>query len=283
MSSQDIAALLKARYGESPAWSPPLTLNPNPALETLLSHRSTRAFLRDKPLPDGTIETLVAAGQSAATSSNLQTWSVISLTDPDMKRRAAVLSADQAFIHEAPLFLMFCADLQRLTAVSDLRNTKGEALEYTEMFLMASIDAALASQNVAVAAEALGLGACYVGAARNKPREMADLLALPERVIALFGLAVGFPDPARPSSVKPRLGVDEVLHKEGWGGGHEGGTQVEKFSKYDDALASFNAGQKREGVPAWTERSAKRVEGVVNLSGRHIWSDVLKERGFDMK
>lgn len=283
MPSQDIATLLQARYGTPPAWPSPSTLTPNPALETLLAHSSVRAFLHDKPLPDGTLEFLVAAGQSAATSSNLQTWSVVSLTDPETKRRAAVLSADQAFIHEAPLFLIFCADLQRLTAVSDLRGTGGEALEYTEMFLMASIDTALASQNVTVAAEALGLGACYVGAVRNRPREMADLLALPERVIALFGLAVGFPDPQRPASVKPRLGMDEVLHKEGWSGGHDGETQEEKFSKYDDALASFNAGQKREGVPAWTERSAKRVEGVSNLSGRHIWSDVLKERGFDMK
>ncbi|KAJ4397704.1 hypothetical protein N0V93_001939 [Gnomoniopsis smithogilvyi] len=281
--SPDIAALLQARYGSPPAWPISSTIHPTPALETLLAHHSVRAFLSDKPLPDGTLELLVAAGQSAATSSNLQTWSVVSLSDPEMKRRAAVLSADQAFIHEAPLFLIFCADLQRLTAVSELRGTGGQALEYTEMFLMASIDAALASQNVAVAAEALGLGACYVGAVRNRPREMADLLALPERVIALFGLAVGFPDPQRPASVKPRLGIDEVLHKEGWGGGHDGETQVDKFSKYDDALASFNAGQKREGVPAWTERSAKRVEGVSNLSGRHIWGDVLKERGFDMK
>lgn len=252
-------------------------------METLLAHHSIRAFIHDKPLPDGTLDVLVAAGQSAATSSNLQTWSVVSLTDPEMKRRAAQLSADQAFIHEAPLFLIFCADLQRLTAVSDLRGTAGEALDYTEMFLMASIDAALASQNVSIAAEALGLGACYVGAVRNRPREMADLLALPERVIALFGLAVGFPDPQRPVSVKPRLGADEVLHREGWGGGHDGESQLDKFSRYDDALASFNAGQKREGVPAWTERSAKRVEGVSNLSGRHIWSDVLRERGFNMK
>lgn len=154
-------------------------MTPNPALEALLAHHSIRAFVRDKPLPERTLELLVAAGQSAATSSNLQTWSVVSLTDSEIKRRAAVLSADQAFIHEAPLFLIFCTDLQRLTA--------GEALAYTEIFLMASIEAALASQNVSVAAEALGLGACYVGAVRNRPREMAELLGLPERVIALFG------------------------------------------------------------------------------------------------
>lgn len=283
MSSKDIPSLLEARYGTAPSWPSSSPWTANPALETLLAHRSVRAFLPNQPLPPGTLELLVAAGQSAATSSNLQTWSVIALTSPEHKARAAALSADQAFIHQAPLFLIFCADLQRLTAVSALRGTAGEALEYTEMFLMASIDAALASQNVSVAAEALGLGACYVGAVRNQPREMAQLLGLPDRVVALFGLAVGVPDPERPASVKPRLGVDEVLHREGWGGGQGGEAQAERFGKYDDVLAGFNAGQSRGEVPTWTERSSKRVEGIVNLTGRHVWNDVLKERGFDMK
>lgn len=283
MSGQDISALLEARYGTSPPWPATATPSLNPTLETLLTHRSVRAFLPSKPLPEGTLELLVAAGQSAVTSSNLQTWSVVALTDPAVKAQAAHLSHDQAFIRDAPLFLIFCADLQRLTAVSSLRGTAGVALEYTEMFLMASLDAALAAQNVAIAAEALHLGVCYVGAVRNQPREMAALLRLPERVIALFGLAVGCPDPEKPAYVKPRLGVGEVLHRDGWGGGHVEASQEENFTKYDDVLATFNAGQKREGVPAWTERSAKRVEGVANLSGRHIWNEVLKHKGFEMK
>lgn len=284
MSGQDIPALLEARYGtSSPPWPSHSPLALNQTLETLLAHRSVRAFLPARPLPDGTLELLVAAGQSAATSSNLQTWSVVSVADPPTKARAAELSGDQAFIRDAPLLLVFCADLQRLTAVSRLRAKPGEALAYTEMLLMASIDAALASQSTVVAAEALGLGACYVGAMRNRPRDVATLLGLPDRVVALFGLAVGWPDPARPAHVKPRLPAGEVLHRERWGGGHEGLSQEEGFAAYDDALATFNAGEKRQGVPAWTERSAKRVEGVANLNGRHVWNEVLKERGFDMK
>lgn len=285
-NNQDISALLQARYGTPTSISTPTSspLALNPTLETLLTHRSIRAFLPSKPLAPGTLDLLVAAGQSAATSSNLQTWSVVALTDPTIKSQAAHLSADQAFINDAPLFLIFCADLQRLTAVSAQRGTPGVALEYTEMFLMATIDATLASQNVSVAAEALGLGTCYVGAVRNRPREMADLLGLPDRVIALFGLAVGWPDPARPASVKPRLPSGEVVHRERWGGGHEGGrTQEEAFENYDGVLAEFNAREKREGAALWTERSANRVAGVANLTGRQVWRDVLKARGFDLR
>lgn len=284
MPEPDISALLAARYGTtSPPWPAQSPLVSNPTIETLLAHRSVRAFVPSKPLPNGTLELLVAAGQSAATSSNLQTWSVVSVTDPAVKAQAAHLAGEQAWIRDAPLLLVFCADLQRLTAASALRAKAGEALGYTEMFLMASVDAALAAQNASVAAEALGLGACYVGAMRNRPRDVAELLRLPGRVIALFGLAVGWPDPERPALVKPRLALSEVLHREAWGGGQEKTTQEERFGEYDDALASFNAGQKREGVPAWTERAAKRVEGVADLHGREIWNEVLKERGFDLK
>lgn len=284
MSGQDISALLEARYGtSSPPWPAQSPLALNPTVETMLAHRSVRAFLPSKPLPKGTLELLVAAGQSAATSSNLQTWSVVSISDQGVKSQVAQLAGGQAFIRDAPLLLVFCADLQRLTAASALRGAAGEALAYTEMFLMASVDAALAAQNASVAAEALGLGACYVGAVRNRPREVAGLLGLPRRVVALFGLAVGWPDPARPALVKPRLAAGEVLHREVWGGGHDGVSQEGRFGEYDDALATFNAGQKREGVPAWTERAAKRVEGVADLHGREIWNEVLKERGFDMK
>lgn len=283
-TSQDISALLQARYGTPTPTSEASPLALNQTLETLLTHRSIRAFLPSKPLTPGTLELLIAAGQSAATSSNLQTWSVVALTSPATKARAAHLCADQAFITAAPLFLVFCADLQRLTAVSAQRGAPGVALEYTEMFLMATVDATLAAQNASVAAEALGLGTCYVGAVRNRPREMADLLGLPDRVVALFGLAVGWPDPARPASVKPRLPAAEVLHREKWAGGHEGDeAQQEAFESYDQALSAFNRRENRDGAPLWTERSAKRVAGVENLTGRHVWKDVLKERGFDMK
>ena len=95
--------------------------------------------------------------------------------------------------------------------MSEREELPGAALDYTEMFVTAAIDASLAGQNAAVAAESLGLGICYVGGARNHPQELAALLNLPPRVIALFGLAVGWPVDGDTSEIKPRLpqsGVD---------------------------------------------------------------------------
>ncbi|KAI1075654.1 nitroreductase [Whalleya microplaca] len=274
----DLSSLLEARYGITTGSAHALSASTNSTLETLLQHKSVRQFL-PSPLPQGTLELILAGAQSAATSSNLQTWSVVAVEDPARKSRAAALCGDQAFIRQAPLFLVFCADLHRLTQASHKHATPGEGLRFTEMFLMAAIDAALAGQNATVAVEALGLGACYVGAARNNPRELAELLGLPPRVVAVFGLAVGKPDPAQPASVKPRLSQAEVLHRETW----DDGAQHENLATYDNTLADFNARENRTDAPAWTYRSAHRIATVESLHGRDVLSQVLQERGFDLR
>ncbi|KAI1253922.1 hypothetical protein MGN70_004317 [Eutypa lata] len=287
----DLPSLLAARYGTAPSSAgvppppSPLAIPSNPALELLLQHKSTRKFLppqdQEPPLPPGTLELLIAAAQSAASSSNLQTWSVVAVEDPGRKAAAARLSGDQEFIREAGVLLVFCADLSRLSRVSGRHGTAGAGLEFTEMYTMATVDAGLAGQNATVAAEALGLGACYVGAARNRPRELADLLGLPRRVVALFGLAVGRPDPvaARLAAVKPRLPQQEVLHRETWSDEE----QAENLVAYDETLDRFNAGQGRTDAPTWTYRSAHRIATVESLHGRDVWRQVLHERGFDLK
>ncbi len=274
-----LSSLLQARYGAATGGAADTpTIASNIIVETILAHKSTRRFLPQR-LAQGTLEVLISAGQSAATSSNLQTWSVVALEDPERKAAAAELCGDQDFIREAPLFLVFCADLGRLTRVSHQHQTPGRGLEFIEMYTMATVDAALAGQNTTVAAEALGLGACYVGAARNKPRELADLLKLPPRVVALFGLAVGHPDPAQPASVKPRLPLNEVLHRETWSDEGQGG----KLATYDKTLEEFNEREGRKDAPTWTYRSAHRIATVESLHGRDVFRQILQERGFDLK
>ncbi|KAI1172912.1 Nitroreductase [Nemania sp. FL0916] len=285
MAEADISQLVGARYGAStnPVPAGVGEIEGNPTLNTLLQHRSVRHFLPEG-LPQGSLEVILAGAQSAATSSNLQTWSVIALEDPEHKRKAADLCGDQEFIRRAPLFLIFCADLNRLTRVSEQHGLGGEGLKFTEMFLMASLDAGLAGQNATVAAEALGLGTCYVGAARNNSDQLADLLQLPPRVIALFGLAIGRPDLNKPTSVKPRLPQKEVLHREVWRQDDKDGDDVleKNLAEYDVTLASFNAAEKREDMPAWTLRSARRIETVESLHGRDILKLIMNRRGFEL-
>ncbi|KAI1097166.1 nitroreductase [Jackrogersella minutella] len=288
----NLSSLLEDRYGTTSSGSaaPPATsITTNSTLETLLQHKSVRNFLPE-PLTPGILEILTAAAQSAATSSNLQTWSAVAITTPSLKSQAATLCGDQAFIRAAPLFIVFCADLARLTATCAQHGTAGTGLEFLEMYTMTTIDASLAAQNACVAAEALGLGTCYVGAARNRPRELACLLSLPSRVVALFGLAIGQPDPeAPPAMVKPRLPQVDIMYRETWGraaaaaGMSQQQREEENLALYDEALADFNRKQGRGDVPTWTYRSAHRIATVESLHGRDTFREVLRERGFQLR
>ena len=115
-ASQELKQLLDARYGQGPQ-----TLDAmNETIATLMQHRSVRAFT-DQPLAPNTLELLIAAAQSASTSSNLQTWSVVAIQDPARKQRLSDLAGKQAFINTAPLFLVWIADLARMQVMGDKR------------------------------------------------------------------------------------------------------------------------------------------------------------------
>lgn len=270
-----LADQLHARYGGA---APALPEPPGAALvERLLAHRSVRAFA-PAPLPAGALELMVAAAQSASTSSNLQTWSVVAVEDAAGRARLAELGGRQAFIAAAPLFLVWLADLSRLARAASARGLPHAGLDYTEMLVMAVVDAALAAQNAAVAAEAMGLGVVYVGGMRNHPEEVAAALELPPRAFAVFGMAVGVPDPERPAAVKPRLPQAAVLHRERYSPAQDAAVE-----EYAATMAAFYAAQEMRVAGDWVEHSARRVAGPESLSNRHRLAEALRTLGFELR
>jgi nitroreductase len=269
----DLADLLYSRYG---AAAPEIAGTVNEAVATMLAHRSVRRF-SDTPLPDGTLELLIAAAQSAATSSNLQTWSVVAVDDPARREKLAELGNNQRYIRQAPLYLVWLADLSRLADTADAHELPREGLDYLEMFLMASIDAALAAQNAALAAESLGLGIVYIGAMRNHPEEIAATLDLPPMTVAVFGMCIGYPDPDRSFVVKPRLPISAVLHRDTYRR-----DQSEQVAAYVDVMHTFYREQQMQ-ASNWAEHSARRIAGPEQLTGRHRLVEALRNLGFPLK
>lgn len=263
---------LDQRYGPGDAPSPAAL---TPAIELMLAHRSVRGY-RPDPLPEGALEAIVAAAQSAATSSNLQAWSVVAVTEQAAKAELAALAGGQRHIEQCPVFLVFLADLARLDRVAERAGIARAGNDSFEMFLVAAIDAALAAQNATVAAESLGLGTVYIGAMRNKPAEVAALLGLPPRAAAVFGLCLGHPLPGREGSVKPRLPQAAVLHR----GRYDLEGQDKAIARYDGAMAAFYERERMNVTVPWTAHSAKRVSGPESLSGRHVLMGVLRRLGF---
>jgi nitroreductase len=279
-----VQALLGQRYGEAgPNGATELLAEPaatQAVLANLFKHRSVRRYLPE-PLPRGTLELLVGAAQSAASSSNLQLWSVVAVDDPEKRRALSEVAGNQAHILQCPLFLVWVADLHRPTELAARRGITSAGLDYLEMFLMASIDTALAAQNAVVAAEALGLGTVYIGALRNAPERVSQILELPQKSFAVFGLCVGWPDPAAAGAIKPRLPQAVVVHRDGYAPEH---LQHAAVDGYDQLMQRFYTEQ-RMAVPegGWSIHSAKRVANIAALRGRDVLRQALARLGFELR
>ncbi|HEY1935821.1 MAG TPA: NADPH-dependent oxidoreductase [Acetobacteraceae bacterium] len=249
----------------------------NAVLETILNHRSVRGFLPDA-LPDGTLELLVAAAQSASTSSNLQLWSVVAVQEPARKSRLATLAGDQQFIRDAPLLLVWLADLARIDGIAAQRQQSVEGTQYLEEFIVGVVDAALAAQSALLAAESLGLGGVYIGAMRNLPEAIADALKLPPHVFAVFGMAIGWPDPARATDIKPRLPQRVVLHRETY----DAAAKSDGIAEYDAIMREFQAEQGMR-LTDWSVQCIARVKDAAALRGRDRMREALRNLGFELR
>jgi nitroreductase len=249
----------------------------NAVLETILSHRSVRGFL-PQALPEGTLELLIAAAQSASTSSNLQFWSVVAVQEQERKSRLAELAGQQQFIRDAPLLLVWLADMSRINRLAAERQAQVDGTHYVEEFIVGVVDAALAAQSALIAAESLGLGGVYIGAMRNLPEQIAAELALPPHTFAVFGMSVGYPDPARETGIKPRLPQSVVLHREQY-------STLQRSEAIDGYNATVREFQREQGMRAidWTQQCFDRVKDGAALRGRDRMREALRNLGFELR
>jgi FMN reductase (NADPH) len=252
-----------------------------PTIEQIYAHYSVRRYKPD-PVPRETVEAVVAAGQRASTSSNLQTYSVVAVVNEGKRQRLADLCGGQRQIRQAPVFMAWCADLNRLDRVCHMRGYQ-QITGYLESFLVSAVDAALAMQNAALAAESLGLGMCYIGAIRNQPEEVIELLELPPLVFPISGMTLGWP--AAEPFIRPRLPLEAILHWECYDpAGEEAALQA-----YDQAMVETGIYRGRQvpvpGVEGevedygWLEHSARRASRAVRTGLR----GVLEQQGFGLQ
>jgi len=162
----------------------------NPALEVIYSRRSVRAF-QPKPLEKELIIKLLEAGRLAATARNEQPWHFIVVTDPQQRRKVADITDHGKFIADAAVCIaVFC--------------------QPTKYYLE---DGSAATENILLAAHALGLGACWV-AGDKKPYagQIAQVLAVPNHMKLVSMIAIGYPGDLAPRP--PKLDLQSVTHWE---------------------------------------------------------------------
>ena len=241
-------------------------------LELLKSHRSIRKFT-DQKIEPGLLQDLFEAGQAAATSSFLQGSTIIRVTKPENRTLLADMAGGQKYVETAAEFLVFCADLKRAGNYCEAYDKPFEG-NYTEHFIIATVDVALMAQSLVTAAESVGLGICYIGGLRNNPGPVSELLDLPKGVYPVFGLCLGYPD--QDPEIKPRLPVPVVVKQDSY---NEVGDK-DTIANYDEVIREYYRTRTGGGHGiSWSEQ----VATLLSEKSRPHMREFLAGQGFTFK
>ncbi|MDH6535687.1 NADPH-dependent oxidoreductase [Parabacteroides sp. 52] len=180
-------------------------------LEKMKNRRSIRTYT-DQDIPESLLNELFAIASRASNTGNMQLYSVIVTRDQANKERQAPLHFNQKMVTEAPVVLTFCADANRFVKWAEQR--KAEAgFDNLQTFLAATIDAMLFAQAFCDAAEAKGLGICFLGTTAYNADKFISELKLPRLVVPIVTVTVGYP--AEPLPVQSeRLPLEAFVHQE---------------------------------------------------------------------
>ena len=187
----------------------------NEVIRQLNERKSVRVF-EDRPIGDAEKQAILNAACQAPTAGNQQLYTILDITDQNLKDRLAESCDHQPFIATAKLVLIFCADCKkwydaflaadcapRKPAVGDL--------------LLAVSDANIAAQNAVTAAQSLGIGSCYIGDIMENCEIHREMLHLPEYVFPAAMLVFGYPTEQQKRRIKPRrAAMEHIVHENGY-------------------------------------------------------------------
>ena len=207
-AAESIARALSERFGESLSVDPSL-----PGLEDLARLAARRVCRRYAPreVPADILRLLCACALSAPSKSDLQQADILIVRDKDRRGRIAGLMPQMPWLDEAPVFLLFLANGRRTPFVAELRG-KPFPNDHLDLFFNATVDAGIVLATFVRAAEAVGLGCCPISVIRDHIAAVSEFVGLPEKVIPIAGMALGWP--AEEGALSPRLPLSVTVHEE---------------------------------------------------------------------
>ena len=272
--ARTIEAALSERFGESLAVDPELVGCDE--LYRLAAHRVHRRWLAREVAPS-LLRLICACALSAPSKSDLQQCDILAVRDRAKRATIAALLPDMPWLSEAPVFLVFLANGRRLPEIARMRG-KPFPNDHLDLFFNATVDAAIVLATFLRAAEAVGLGCCPISAIRDYARAISEMLALPDKVIPIAGMSVGWP--AEEGAITPRLPLSLTLHEERY----EEGDLAAQIDAYDRRRAGLRPyrmqrAPERFGSAAfygWSEDKARQYAEPL----RADFGAYVREKGF---
>lgn len=179
-------------------------------MDCIKNRRTIRKYKQDD-VPASLLNELLEEAFRASTMGNMQLYSVVVTRNAEMKSKLAPAHFNQPMVTQAPVVLTFCADFNRFSKWCRCRQAE-PGYDNPISFLNAATDALLVTQNFCTLAEEKGLGICYLGTTIYNPDQIISVLQLPELVMPVATITVGYPDemPEQPD----RLPLEGLLHEE---------------------------------------------------------------------
>jgi nitroreductase/FMN reductase [NAD(P)H] len=243
--AKSIESALAERFGERIAVDP--RLGGLAALETMAAYRSHRRFLPRTVEPEH-LRLLCACALSAPSKSDLQQADILIVSDMTIRKEIVATIPDMPWINEAPAFLVFVANGERLPLVCKLRG-KPFPNDHLDQFFNAVLDCGIVLAAFINAATAVGLGCCPISAIRDHAGTVSTLLRLPHRVVPVAGLCVGWP--AQEGEITPRLSLQTTLISDRY---PERDLSVE-IAAYDRRRAAVRPYRRQRSIERWGEAS----------------------------
>lgn len=221
----------------------------NNTIKELYERKSVRAF-EDREIGKEEKDAIIGAALQAPTAGNMTLYTILDITDEELKRKLSVTCDNQPFIAEAKMVLIFLADYRRWYKVFEKHCADVRKPAEGDLFL-AQADALIAAQNAVVAAESLGIGSCYIGDITENYEIHKELLNLPKHVVPAAMVVFGYPTEQQRSRKKPtRFKAEDIVFENTY--------NTEKSDRMEDMLSYHTGGLSGEELHSWIGRFCKR-------------------------
>lgn len=221
----------------------------NEIIKSLKSRRSLRVF-SEKDIPEDVRKTILNAALEAPSAGNMTLYTILDIREQALKLLLSVTCDNQRFIAEAPMVLVFCADYYRWYKAFE-KNCDYVRTPDKGDFLLACADTFIAAQNCVVAAESLGLGSCYIGDITEYFEAHRELLSLPQYVVPVCMLVIGYPKESQLERKKPRrFSLEDIVYKDSY--------DVKKAEEMERMLRERQNIDSEEELSLWIKKFCER-------------------------
>lgn len=241
----------------------------------IFNHRSIRKYKTDS-IDSKLIEKILLAGSRASTTGNMQVYSIVVSSDTEIRKQLWETHFKQDMVLQAPLHLTFCADFNRFTKWCNYRKANPGYDNFLS-FMTGAIDALLAAQNTALAAEDNGLGICYLGTTTYNADKIIEILNLPKLVVPVTALVLGYPDEEPP--LTDRLPLNGIAHYETYKDFDEDNINeiYKEKESLEQTLELLKINDKETLAQIFTDNRYTKKDNIL-FSNKYL--DTIKKQGF---